>query len=116
MPVLAGSVGQPDVTYVCVLPLVGFLLVVTVLCTHLHLDHCGWNTRREGDRWVPTFKNARYLFDQGELEFWQKKRDAGEAHMEHVDDAIQPIDSSSTCEGSPRTMAATNGPPAPPRI
>ena len=25
----------------------------TVLCTHLHLDHCGWNTRREGDRWVP---------------------------------------------------------------
>jgi glyoxylase-like metal-dependent hydrolase (beta-lactamase superfamily II) len=63
----------------------------TVLCTHLHLDHCGWNTRREGDRWVPAFPNARYLFDQGELEFWQKKRDAGEAHMEHVGDAIQPI-------------------------
>jgi glyoxylase-like metal-dependent hydrolase (beta-lactamase superfamily II) len=62
-----------------------------VLCTHLHLDHCGWNTRREGGRWVPTFPNARYLFDEGELKFWQNKRDAGEAHMEHVDDAIQPI-------------------------
>ena len=63
----------------------------TVLCTHLHLDHCGWNTRLQGDRWVPTFPNARYLFDEGELRFWQRKRDAGEAHMEHVDDAIQPI-------------------------
>jgi glyoxylase-like metal-dependent hydrolase (beta-lactamase superfamily II) len=63
----------------------------TVLCTHLHLDHCGWNTRKVDGRWVPTFPNARYLFDQGELAFWQKKRDAGEAHMEHVDDAIQPI-------------------------
>ena len=65
--------------------------VDTVLCTHLHLDHCGWNTRKEGDRWVPTFPNARYLFDEGELKFWQRKRDAGEPHMEHVDDAIQPI-------------------------
>lgn len=63
----------------------------TVLCTHLHLDHCGWNTRKVDGQWVPTFPNARYLFDKGELEFWQKKRDAGEAHMEHVDDAIQPI-------------------------
>jgi glyoxylase-like metal-dependent hydrolase (beta-lactamase superfamily II) len=32
-----------------------------VVCTHLHLDHVGWNTRREGDRWVPTFPHARYL-------------------------------------------------------
>jgi len=32
-----------------------------VLCTHLHVDHVGWNTRLENGRWVPTFPNARYL-------------------------------------------------------
>ncbi len=63
----------------------------TVLCTHLHLDHCGWNTRKVGDSWVPSFPNARYLFGASEVEFWRKKRAAGEAHMEHVEDAIQPI-------------------------
>jgi glyoxylase-like metal-dependent hydrolase (beta-lactamase superfamily II) len=32
-----------------------------VLCTHLHLDHVGWNTKLENGRWVPTFPNARYI-------------------------------------------------------
>ncbi|MDA9009445.1 MBL fold metallo-hydrolase, partial [Alphaproteobacteria bacterium] len=32
-----------------------------VLCTHLHTDHVGWNTKLEDGRWVPTFPNARYL-------------------------------------------------------
>lgn len=32
-----------------------------VLCTHLHMDHIGWNTQLEDGRWVPTFLNARYL-------------------------------------------------------
>ena len=32
-----------------------------VLCTHLHVDHVGWNTRLVDGRWVPTFPNARYL-------------------------------------------------------
>jgi len=39
----------------------------TVLCTHLHADHIGWNTRLIDGRWVPTFPNARYLF--GQIEF-----------------------------------------------
>ncbi|GGC37044.1 MBL fold metallo-hydrolase [Novosphingobium marinum] len=39
-----------------------------VLCTHLHLDHVGWNTMRVGDRWVPTFPNARYLMAKHEYE------------------------------------------------
>jgi glyoxylase-like metal-dependent hydrolase (beta-lactamase superfamily II) len=39
-----------------------------VLCTHLHADHVGWNTRLEGDQWVPTFPNARYLFARTEFE------------------------------------------------
>jgi len=43
----------------------------TVLCTHLHVDHVGWNTRLEGGRWVPTFEKARYLFGRTEFEYWR---------------------------------------------
>jgi len=42
----------------------------TVLCTHLHVDHVGWNTRLEGKTWVPTFAKARYLFGKTEYEYW----------------------------------------------
>ncbi len=41
-----------------------------VLCSHLHTDHCGWNTRLLDGRWVPTFPNARYLTHRLENEFW----------------------------------------------
>ena len=44
-----------------------------VLCTHLHLDHVGWNTRWDGARWVPTFPNASYLFGRFEWEHWTQK-------------------------------------------
>lgn len=43
-----------------------------VLCTHMHADHVGWNTRLVDGRWVPTFPNARYVFSKKELEAWQK--------------------------------------------
>ena len=43
----------------------------TVLCTHLHVDHVGWNTRLVGGRWVPTFANARYVFGRAEYEYWR---------------------------------------------
>ncbi|MEC9433905.1 MAG: MBL fold metallo-hydrolase [Pseudomonadota bacterium] len=43
-----------------------------VMCTHLHTDHVGWNTRLENGRWVPTFPNARYLF--GRREFDHQRR------------------------------------------
>jgi glyoxylase-like metal-dependent hydrolase (beta-lactamase superfamily II) len=33
-----------------------------VMCTHLHVDHVGWNTRLDNGRWVPTFPNAKYVF------------------------------------------------------
>ena len=39
-----------------------------VLCTHMHIDHVGWNTRLENGRWVPTFPNAKYLFARKEYE------------------------------------------------
>ncbi len=38
--------------------------VDAVVCTHLHVDHVGWNTMRAGGKWVPTFPNARYLFSR----------------------------------------------------
>jgi len=43
----------------------------TVLCTHLHVDHVGWNTRLVGGAWVPTFPKARYLFGKIEYEHWR---------------------------------------------
>lgn len=39
-----------------------------VLCTHLHVDHVGWNTRLANGRWVPTFPNAKYVFSRTEFE------------------------------------------------
>jgi glyoxylase-like metal-dependent hydrolase (beta-lactamase superfamily II) len=41
-----------------------------VFCTHLHHDHCGWNTVRRDGRWVPTFPNAVYLFGEREYQRW----------------------------------------------
>ena len=43
-----------------------------VMCTHLHVDHVGWNTRLDNGRWVPTFPNARYVFTRKELAAWQQ--------------------------------------------
>ncbi len=42
-----------------------------VFCTHLHLDHVGWNTRLQDGRWVPTFPNARYIFSRADDAFWR---------------------------------------------
>jgi glyoxylase-like metal-dependent hydrolase (beta-lactamase superfamily II) len=44
-----------------------------VMCTHLHADHVGWNTRLQDGRWVPTFPNARYLFNRKEFERWNSR-------------------------------------------
>lgn len=42
----------------------------TVLCTHLHVDHVGWNTRLVDGKWVPTFPNATYLMGRAEYDHW----------------------------------------------
>jgi glyoxylase-like metal-dependent hydrolase (beta-lactamase superfamily II) len=47
----------------------------TVLCTHLHVDHVGWNTRLVDGKWVPTFANARYVFGKTEYEHWRDHSD-----------------------------------------
>lgn len=41
-----------------------------VFCSHMHHDHCGWNTQLRGGRYAPTFPNARYLFVRREYERW----------------------------------------------
>lgn len=53
-----------------------------VLCTHLHIDHVGWNTRLEDGRWVPTFPNARYLMPAAD-EAHQRK-DNSDLYIESV--------------------------------
>ena len=45
-----------------------------VMCTHLHADHVGWNTRLDNGRWMPTFPHARYLFGRTEFERWDPRR------------------------------------------
>jgi glyoxylase-like metal-dependent hydrolase (beta-lactamase superfamily II) len=61
-----------------------------VMCTHLHTDHIGWNTRLEDGRWVPTFPNARYIFSERELAAW---RDVGHEKFSRVpyEDSVLPI-------------------------
>src|SRR6201990_22500 len=44
-----------------------------VMCTHLHVDHVGWNTRLENGRWVPTFPKARYVFGKTEFDYWTEQ-------------------------------------------
>ena len=43
-----------------------------VICTHLHVDHVGWNTQLVDDVWVPTFPNARYVMSQQDLDYWSE--------------------------------------------
>jgi glyoxylase-like metal-dependent hydrolase (beta-lactamase superfamily II) len=62
----------------------------TVLCTHLHVDHVGWNTMKVDGKWVPTFPNARYLFGRIEHEHWAGA--STREDMPHVlADSVTPI-------------------------
>ena len=60
-----------------------------VLCTHLHVDHVGWNTRLEDGRWVPTFPRARYLFARREWEHWSSERDEDTRRI--MADSVRPV-------------------------
>jgi glyoxylase-like metal-dependent hydrolase (beta-lactamase superfamily II) len=62
-----------------------------VMCTHLHVDHVGWNTRLENGRWVPTFPKARYVFADRELEYWTKRHKDEPAACPWVTDSVLPI-------------------------
>jgi glyoxylase-like metal-dependent hydrolase (beta-lactamase superfamily II) len=63
--------------------------VDTVLCTHLHVDHVGWNTMKVDDAWVPTFANARYLMGETEYDHWEAEGDDAQAQI--MADSVKPI-------------------------
>jgi glyoxylase-like metal-dependent hydrolase (beta-lactamase superfamily II) len=46
-----------------------------VICTHLHSDHCGWNTTLVDGEWVPTFPSARYVFSRADEQYWAAGQD-----------------------------------------
>ena len=59
-----------------------------VLCTHMHVDHVGWNTIKVGDAWMPTFSNARYLYSKKEWDHWSKEP---QEYGPVIEDSVQPI-------------------------
>ena len=63
---------QLSTNFLDVLAQAGFApeAVDTVFCTHLHVDHVGWNTKLVDGRWVPTFERARHLFTRTEYDYW----------------------------------------------
>ena len=62
-----------------------------VMCTHLHTDHVGWNTRLENGQWVPTFPKARYVFADRELAYWTKRQKEDPATCPWITDSVLPI-------------------------
>ena len=60
-----------------------------VMCTHMHFDHVGWNTKLLDGRWVPTFPNATYLFSQKEYDYW--KAEHAKERLPHFEDSVMPI-------------------------
>jgi len=62
----------------------------TVLCTHLHVDHVGWNTMLVDGKWVPTFPNARYLLADKEFHYWNST-DADDLNDGIMADSVQPV-------------------------
>lgn len=69
--------------------------VTHVMCTHLHWDHVGWNTRLLDGRWVPTFPNARYVMARREYDHWNavyaREKDSANVHALAFEDSVAPI-------------------------
>ncbi len=61
-----------------------------VVCTHLHVDHVGWNTHLVDGEWVPTFPNARYLFGRAEYEHWAATDEAA-VYGDVMGDSVAPV-------------------------
>jgi glyoxylase-like metal-dependent hydrolase (beta-lactamase superfamily II) len=65
-----------------------------VFCTHLHNDHCGWNTQQVDGRWVPTFPNAEYLFVDTEYERWDtggSNKHPNDFNESVFDECVRPV-------------------------
>ncbi|MFD7655387.1 MBL fold metallo-hydrolase [Actinosynnema sp. NPDC059797] len=66
-----------------------------VVNTHLHGDHVGWNTRLDGDEWVPTFPNATYLVPRADFDFWNpangRPTRLGDGNRNVFEDSVAPV-------------------------
>ena len=60
-----------------------------VICTHLHVDHVGWNTRLENGTWIPTFPRARHLFARTEWEHSSTEDDDDTKRI--MGDSVRPV-------------------------
>jgi len=87
------AVHQLDTRYLENLRAAGFAPedIDLVMCTHLHFDHIGWNTRLENGKWVPTFPKARYLFGRRDYEYFKANPAGEEFHYEAFLDSIVPV-------------------------
>lgn len=68
--------------------------VTLVICTHLHIDHVGWNTVLKDGAWRPTFPNARYVFGRREFEHWRLPSGGLAGLPENgpvIDDSVMPV-------------------------
>ena len=82
---------KTDDTYMRALKAAGLSVadIDYVMCTHLHVDHVGWNTRLENGKWVPTFPKARYVFAKGEFDYWAEQHN--KAEVPPIADSVLPI-------------------------
>jgi len=65
-----------------------------VMCTHLHVDHVGWNTRLDNGRWVPTFPKARYVFSKADFDYYanlDRDPEKGPANLGSFRDSVMPV-------------------------
>ena len=62
----------------------------TVMCTHLHVDHVGWNTMLMDSEWIPTFPNAEYLMGKKEYEYWHNA-EPDQLNEGLLEDSVKPV-------------------------
>jgi glyoxylase-like metal-dependent hydrolase (beta-lactamase superfamily II) len=82
---------KTDDTYMRALAAAGLSVgdIDYVMCTHLHVDHVGWNTRLENGRWVPTFPKAKYVFGKTEFDYWAETH--AKTPVPAIGDSVMPI-------------------------
>lgn len=82
---------QQDRPFLAKLAAAGFApeTIDLVVCTHLHVDHVGWNTVLDAGEWSPTFPNARYLFAEPDIDFFANSDDS--LHRSAFVDSVRPI-------------------------
>jgi glyoxylase-like metal-dependent hydrolase (beta-lactamase superfamily II) len=73
-----------------------------VMCSHFHPDHIGWNTKLENGQWAPTFPNARYVFNQPELDYWNAKH--AESPVAPLVESVLPIIAAGRAEIAPNAF------------